>query len=128
MYQFSGDFSAVADFLYSDKGYSIGDSYKVHMEYLSIPLMGQYHFNGKVSVLAGIESNLFLGAHAMADGYRNQGTGYDRLMTFAVGGGVAYQLNPHVNVMARYFHGVSNAANENRLWIPDFKIDSRVIQ
>lgn len=90
--------------------------------------MAQYHVNDKFSILAGGEFNLFLAANGFANGYNNTGTDYDRLTTFGLSFGIAYQLNHRMNVMARYSGGISNAAGTDSNWIPGFKIDSRVIQ
>src|SRR5687767_10460700 len=51
-YQFSKKFSAVADLLYSEKGYRIEgmyQDYNVHLNYLSVPVMAQYHLNSNFS-------------------------------------------------------------------------------
>lgn len=130
-YRFSKRFSAVADLLYSDKGYRVegeNRNYDIHMAYMSVPVMVQYHLNDKFSVLAGGEFNLFLGANEFADGYNKTGTIYDRRTAFGLGFGVAYQLSPRLNVMARYFEGISTVAGTDLHWIPGFKIDSRTIQ
>ncbi|RAW01266.1 outer membrane beta-barrel protein [Pseudochryseolinea flava] len=130
-YKFSKRISAVADLLYSDKGYSTKykDGYNnIHITYLSVPLMAQYHVTDKFSILAGGEFDLFLSAHRFNGGKKHTGTFYDNPTELSLIGGVAYQFNPRLNLMLRYVHGVTNIRGNDLRWIPGFKISNEMFQ
>jgi hypothetical protein len=105
-----------------------GRNYDNHLAYLSVPVMAQFHLNDRISFLAGGEFNLFLGAYNLAGGYRYTDSPYDRPVTISLGGGIAYQINPRLNIMARYFEGITNAANQKFTGFPGLKFNPRTFQ
>lgn len=84
-------------------------TFKTREQYLSIPVMVQYHITPKLYVEAGPEVSMLLDAKQGSAGNWQHYTSYYHRFTLAGSVGVGYKLPFGLGVSARYMHGITKS-------------------
>lgn len=100
-----------ADLLYSDKGFSDGN--KIHLSYISLPVLVGYAIVPKLSIQAGLGLNYLVSSFIASNGDRKKTSDiWGNKFDLGLHAGLCYNLNTSIKLMLRYEHGLSNVYNK----------------
>jgi len=95
----------------------------VKYNYINIPILAKYYFTESLNIVAGPQIGILVSANSEVDGESTDAKEFANGIDFALGVGLAYELELGLNFSARYNIGLSNINSEG-----DDKNTNNVIQ
>ena len=132
-----------ADLLFANRGFQSKannnlDRARVHLNYISLPILFGYQLNEKLSARLGLETSYLLSARSKFDNQViNIGWLWDRKIDVGIACGLNYTATNKVDLGIRYTHGLLNVISSkvqltdkqgNLMEVGKFKSQNRVFQ
>lgn len=112
-YAFSEKIALLVDVLYTDKGGKSKNGATLHLDYISVPIMAQYNIVDKFSVLIGGGIGVQVASYSMQGRKFSEKDLLGNPLDTEVVGGLCYNINPRLNIMLRYMHGLANVLTKD---------------
>lgn len=111
-------FSLEGDLLYTEKGTIYDKTFKYTFRYVNVPLLIHFKTSNRTSIFLGAEPGFLLSArYRTPDDYGRFKSKDLRWFDLGLSGGLNYKITPHIQVMARYVHGLRSTWSASDTWV-----------